>query len=159
MEARWSFAQIHFSVSRYVWIYVLVVQSCLTLRNPMDCSPPGSSVHGILQARILAWVVLNSLLQGIFSTQGSNPGLQHCRQVLYHLSHQGSPYNFWLFLWSHVHNWERTTGQLAQSIHYGLWIGVIRASRAKWKPQKSHSHPEVNYKSEAILYYWKNCWY
>ena len=35
---------------------VLVTQSCLTLCNPMDCSPPGSSVHGILQARILEWV-------------------------------------------------------------------------------------------------------
>ena len=32
-----------------------------------------------------------SLLQGIFPTQGSNPGLQHCRRTLYHLSHQGSP--------------------------------------------------------------------
>ena len=32
------------------------------------------------------------LLQGIFPTQGSNPGLSHCRQMLYHLSHQGSPY-------------------------------------------------------------------
>ena len=35
---------------------VLVAQSCLTLCNPMDCSPPGSSAHGILQARILEWV-------------------------------------------------------------------------------------------------------
>ena len=34
----------------------LVTQSCLTLCHPMDCSPPGSSVHGILQARILEWV-------------------------------------------------------------------------------------------------------
>ena len=33
-----------------------VTQSCLTLRNPMDCSPPGSSVHGIFQARVLEWV-------------------------------------------------------------------------------------------------------
>jgi len=33
-----------------------------------------------------------SLLQGIFPTQGSNPGLQHCRQILYQLSHKGSPY-------------------------------------------------------------------
>ena len=32
-----------------------VVQSCLTLRYPMDCSPPGSSVHGIFQARVLEW--------------------------------------------------------------------------------------------------------
>ena len=35
-----------------------VTQSCLTLRDPMDCSPPGSSVHGILQARVLEWVGL-----------------------------------------------------------------------------------------------------
>ena len=37
---------------------VLVAQSCLTLCDPMDCSPPGSSVHGILQARTLEWVVI-----------------------------------------------------------------------------------------------------
>ena len=36
-----------------------VAQSCLTLRDPMDCSPPGSSVHGILQARILEWVAIS----------------------------------------------------------------------------------------------------
>ena len=35
-----------------------VAQSCLTLRNPMDCSPPGSSVHGIFQARVLEWVAI-----------------------------------------------------------------------------------------------------
>ena len=37
----------------------LVTQSCLTLCDPMDCSPPGSSVHGILQARILEWVAIS----------------------------------------------------------------------------------------------------
>ena len=42
----------------------------------MDYSPPGSSVHGILQAKILAWVTMPSL-QGIFPTQGSNPRLLH----------------------------------------------------------------------------------
>ena len=36
-----------------------VTQSCLTLCNPMDCSPPGSSVHGIFQARILEWVAIS----------------------------------------------------------------------------------------------------
>ena len=35
-----------------------VAQSCPTLSNPMDCSPPGSSVHGILQARVLEWVAI-----------------------------------------------------------------------------------------------------
>ena len=36
-----------------------VAQSCLTLCNPMDCSPSGSSVHGISQAKILEWVVIS----------------------------------------------------------------------------------------------------
>ena len=35
-----------------------VTQSCPTLSDPMDCSPPGSSVHGILQARVLEWVAI-----------------------------------------------------------------------------------------------------
>ena len=36
-----------------------VIQSCLTLRDPMDCSLPGSSVHGIFQARVLEWVAIS----------------------------------------------------------------------------------------------------
>ena len=54
----------------------------------MVCSQAGSSVHGILKARILEWVA-HSLLQGIFPIQGSNLGLLHCRQTLYILRHQG----------------------------------------------------------------------
>ena len=42
----------------YNGILVKVTQSCPTLCDPMDCSPPGSSVHGILQARILEWVAI-----------------------------------------------------------------------------------------------------
>ena len=110
--------------------------SCLTLVTPW--SLPGSSVHGILQARILEWAAISfsilklsiwkwgfrenescsvlsdslrshglhspwnspgqntgvgslSLLQGIFPTQASNPGLRHRRQILYQLTHKGSP--------------------------------------------------------------------
>ena len=107
-----------------------VAQSCPTLSDPMDCSPPGSSVCGIFQARVLEWgaiafsslimqlclnlcnpmdcsipgssvygdypgkntrVGCHALLQGIFPTQGSNPGLPHWRQIIHSLSHQGSP--------------------------------------------------------------------
>ena len=157
-----------------------VTQSCPTLCDPMDCSLPGSSVHGIFEARTLEWVAISfsrgssrprdwtwvsrivgrlftvwatrealvcvyvtdslsctpenntqivtlsegesesysvvsnslrphglyspwnspgkntgvgslSLLQGIFPSQGSNPGLLHCGWILYQLSHQGSP--------------------------------------------------------------------
>ena len=65
-----------------------VAQSCPTLSNPVDRSPPGSSVHGISQARILEWVAI-PFSRGIFPTQGPNLGLLHCRQVLYRLNHQG----------------------------------------------------------------------
>ena len=68
---------------------VSLAQSCLTLCNPMDCSLLGSSVHGIVQERIPG-VGSHSLLQGIFPTLGLSPGLLPCRQILYHLSHQGS---------------------------------------------------------------------
>ena len=39
---------------------LVCAQSCLTLCNPMDCSPPGSSAHGIFQARILEWVAISA---------------------------------------------------------------------------------------------------
>ena len=60
---------------------------CLTLCNPMDCGPPGSAAHEILQAGVGS----HSLLQGIFLTQWLNSGLLHHRRILYYLSHQGSP--------------------------------------------------------------------
>ena len=58
-----------------------IAQSCPTLCDPMDCSPPGSSVHGILPGKNTG-VGCHFLLQGIFPTQGSNPSLPHCRQML-----------------------------------------------------------------------------
>ena len=67
----------------------LVAQSRPTLCNPVDCSPPGSSVHGILQARILEWLPFPS--PGDLPNPGSNLGLPHRRQILYQLSHKGSP--------------------------------------------------------------------
>ena len=56
----------------------------------MNCSPPGSSVLGDSPGKNTG-VGCHALLQGIFPTQGLNPGLLHCRWILYHLSHQGSP--------------------------------------------------------------------
>ena len=53
---------------------VLVAQSCPTRWDPMNCTLPSSSLHRILQVRILQWVAIPySLLQGIFPTQGSSP--------------------------------------------------------------------------------------
>ena len=42
----------------YVYIYVSVTQLCLTLSDTVDCSPPGSSIHGNFQARIMEWVAI-----------------------------------------------------------------------------------------------------
>ena len=58
-----------------------IAQSSPTLCHPVDCSLPGSSVHGILQATILEWVAI-SFSRGIFRTQGPNPGLLHSRRTL-----------------------------------------------------------------------------
>ena len=63
--------------------------TCSVRPNRGDGSLPGSSVHGISQARILEGGS-HSLLQGVFPTQGWNPHLSHCRQILYHPSHQRS---------------------------------------------------------------------
>ena len=72
----------------YLCVRIKLVQSCPTLCNLMDCSLPGSSVHGILQARIPEWVAI-LFSRGSFPTQGLSLGFLHCRQILYCLSHQG----------------------------------------------------------------------
>ena len=160
-----------------VCVCVWVTQLCLILCGPKNCSPPVSSVHGILQARILEWVAIpflggsfwhrdwtqifciagrflticevseshsvmsNSLqphrlyswwnssgqntgvdslflLQGIFPTQGSNPGLPHCRWLLYHLSHQGTP--------GRQHNlYNIPFGTVITNWNFGSWPSVF----------------------------------
>ena len=67
----------------------LVTQSYRTLCDPMDCSPPGSSIHGDSPGQKTG-MGCHALLQGIFPTQGLDPGLPHCRQILYWLGHQES---------------------------------------------------------------------
>ena len=69
---------------------VKVAQSCLTLCDPTDCSPLGSSVHGIFQTRLLEWDY-HFFLQGIFPTQGWNLHLLHWQADSFPLSHLGSP--------------------------------------------------------------------
>ena len=67
-------------------------QLCPTLCDPIDCSPPGSSVHGIFRVRILEWFAICS---GIFLTQGLNPPLLwllHWQAESLPLSHLGKPH-------------------------------------------------------------------
>ena len=70
-------------------VKVLVTQSCPTFCDHMDCRPSDSPVHGILQARILECVAIPFSRGSSWPRDGTR--VQCCRQVLYHLSHQGSP--------------------------------------------------------------------
>ena len=83
-------------------------QSCLTLCDPMDCSLD-PSVHRNSPGKNTG-VGYHALLQGIFPTQGSNPGLLHCRRILYRLSHQGSSFHF--------QAWNILVGMLAHTKSY-----------------------------------------
>ena len=58
----------------------------------MDYSQPGSSVHGIIQERILEWIAISS--PGDLPDSGENPGLLHWQADSLHLNHQGSPYKY-----------------------------------------------------------------
>ena len=116
-------------------VLCFVAQSCLTLFHPTDCSPPGSPVHGDSPGKNTG-VGGHALLQGIFPTQGSNPGLPHCGQTLYHLSHQGrkwQPTPVFLPGESHgqkslmgytVHGVAKSWTRLSSftSLHLDLWI-------------------------------------
>ena len=68
-----------------IHIRALVAQLCPTLCDPMDCNPPYSSVHVILQAKLLEWVSM-PFSRGLSQPQGSNPGLLYCQWILYHLT-------------------------------------------------------------------------
>ena len=70
-------------------VRVFVTESCPTLWDPMDCSPPGSTVYGIPQGKNTG-VAFHSFPQGIFPTKELNPGLPYCRQIIHYLSHQRS---------------------------------------------------------------------
>ena len=78
-------------------VLCLVTQSCPTLCDPMNCSLPGSSVHGGSPGKNTGVGSL-FLLQGLFLTQESNQGLLHCRRILYQLSFQGSPTSYIVLL-------------------------------------------------------------
>ena len=103
----------NFSLLYHSWILYYILTAIDELKNlksiqlslgicgesaatPWTEAPPGSSVHRSLQARYL--MGCHSLLQWIFPTEGLNPCPWHCRQILYHLSHQGSPQESLLLL-------------------------------------------------------------
>ena len=77
----------------FVCMYDQLLQLCLTLCNPMDCSPPGSSVHGILQAKILEWISMLSSRESSLSRDHTHVSCSSCLagRLFYLLTLQGSP--------------------------------------------------------------------
>ena len=118
------------------------LQSIPTIFHSMDWSPPGSSVHGIVQARLLERVALPSS-RGIFPIQGSNHvSYVSCvgRWVLYHSYHLGSPF-LWLFLFRHTHVWLQSHGlQHARPPHPSPTPGVCPNSC----PLSRWCHPTIS---------------
>ena len=99
-----------------------VPQSCPTLCNPMDCRLPGSSVHGILQARIPEWVAMPS------SRGSSQPRdwIPHCKRILYHLSHnscQSEDVSVFPFYWGE--NWHSGVHLLKSVMRTGQHFTVL----------------------------------
>ena len=101
LEYRWLRTLFYFQMYRKViqlYIYMCVhiytpcymfaksLQSCQTLCDPMDCSPPGSSVHGVLQARILEWVAVPSSRGSSWPRDRTHVSWVSCigRQIFYH---------------------------------------------------------------------------
>ena len=97
-------------------VVFLVAQACPTLYDPMDCSLPGSSVHGDSLGKNTG-VACHAFLQGIL-TQRSNPDLPHCRWILYRLSQYS--YLYYLILTT-------TLQSIHQYCHFGnkkieIWV-------------------------------------
>ena len=130
---------------------VLITQLCPTLSDSMDCSLPGSSVHGILQARILECAVIH-FSKGFSPRQGSNLGLLHCRQILYYLSHQGSPYMFaWCFIVSFTDKVFNFTDALVVHCEWeadswpGCWVSSFGQHPQDYVYLSSSFFPFTNY--------------
>ena len=126
------------------WVCAQLLQSHPTLCDPVDRSPPGSLVHGILQARIVEWVAMPS------SRGSSRPGdwtriclcLLHCKPILYPLSHLGSPINhhFCLIL---LGTQTRHDTVREGNAHVYKKTGITGGFPGDWLPQRLVTGPSV----------------
>ena len=101
---------VHTCMHVYLYVCVLFIQLCLTLCDSMDYSPSSSFVHGNSPGKNTE-VGSHFLFQGIVLKQGSHPGFPHCRQILYHLSHQGSLIYIHIYIYIFIY-------RLLQDIEY-----------------------------------------
>ena len=111
---------------------VLVAQSCLTLCNPMVCPWNSLGKH--------TRVGCHSLLQGTFSTQGSNQGLLHCRQILYHLIYLRSKDIYRL----KVREWKKLF--CANGNHKKASVAILKIDKADFKTKTVTRNKEGHYR-------------
>ena len=116
----------------FLQVFAKLLQSCPTLCDPMDCSPPGSSAHGVIQARILEWVTKPSSRGSSWPRDQTHFSYVFCigRQVLYPSRLLGSPRSVYLFVNNrnivldfYINSWLRSVGQRVSNMML-VW-GVI----------------------------------
>ena len=124
----------------------LVAKSCPTPCNPINCSTPGFPVLYYLSPGQNTGVGSLSLLQGIFPTQGSIPGLPHCRQILYHLSHQGGPRILeWVaYPFSSGTSWPRNRTRVSWSVELSAKPYYLLEFAQNSRPLSWWCHPTIS---------------
>ena len=119
----------------------LVGNLCVTVCNPMDCSPPGSSVHGIFQARIVEWVAFPS--SGDLPDAGINPTSSELAGRFFTMNHQGRPYFLVYYTIEWRRKWQPTPVFLpGESLGWGAWWAAVYGvtqSRTRLKRLSSSS--------------------
>ena len=120
----------------YSFLFPVVLFSRSGMSNssatPLDCSPPGSSVPGIFQARILEWVAMPSS-RGISPTQGSNPSLLHCRWILHCWATWEAPL-FLLVLLKKCSEWLKSHGRLSDILLGTLPLFLHQGAQCYTRP-------------------------
>ena len=99
-------------------------QSCPTLCDPMDCSPPGSSVHGIFQARILEWIAIPFSRGSSWPRNQTSTSYISCfsKRILYHWGHLGSPREGWFSLKTNTVIWKNVSVLLIIGNWDRIWL-------------------------------------
>ena len=128
----------------------LAAKSCPALCDPSDYKPSGSSVHGGSPGKNTR-MSSHALLQGIFPTQGSKPGLPHCRRILCHLSHQGSPRKL---------EWDPTPKDIPDpGIEPGSPALQVDSSPAELPGKHTNSLPHLRWIQTGYEIHCSNCWF
>ena len=112
------------------WVLTcLVTQSCLTLYDPMDCSPLGSSVHRIVQARILKWVAMPSFRGSFWPRNWTQVSCISCIVIKINdsllLSHRGSPLVLKLQMKEKQLDWKRKVALSGQGTDFSILFWVL----------------------------------